>query len=227
MSSAAVRREAGAVTTRFKVCCVSSRQEGELAVRHGACALGLVSEMPSGPGVIPESRIREIARSVPKGIATFLLTSLTEPEEIAEQHGRCGTTTLQLVDRLEPNAYGYLRSALPGVHIVQVVHVTGPESIAEAVEAAGRVDALLLDSGRPDLPVRELGGTGRTHDWRLSRSIRDAVEVPVFLAGGLGPENVSEAITAVRPYAVDVCSGLRTDGRLDEGKLQRFVEALR
>ena len=214
------------VIARFKVCCIASAEEAALAVRYGASALGLVSEMPSGPGVISEERIRRIAASVARPVSTFLLTSLTDPDEVAAQHRRCGTTAIQLVDRVAPEAYGTLRVALPGVQLVQVVHVTGPDSIAEAVAAAPHVDALLLDSGRPDLLVRELGGTGRVHDWRVSRAIRDAVEVPVFLAGGLSPENVREAIQTVQPFAVDVCSGLRTDGRLDPTKLADFVDRL-
>ncbi|MEJ2371808.1 MAG: phosphoribosylanthranilate isomerase, partial [Gemmatimonadales bacterium] len=119
-----------------------------------------------------------------------------------------------------------LREALPGVRLVQVVHVTGPEALNEAVDVSRRADALLLDSGRPDLAVKQLGGTGRVHDWEVSRAIRNAVDVPIFLAGGLGPDNVAEAVRTVQPFAVDVCSGLRTGGRLDEAKLRDFVAAL-
>ena len=212
--------------TRFKVCCIAGREEASLAIAYGASALGLVSEMPSGPGVIPDTLIREIAASVSPSVSTFLLTSRTDPLEIVEQHRRCVTTAIQLVDRVGARAYRELREVLPGVRLVQVVHVTGPESLEEAVDSARHADALLLDSGRPDLAVRELGGTGRVHDWEVSRAIRDAVDVPIFLAGGLGPDNVAEAVRAVQPFAVDVCSGLRTDGRLDEAKLRAFVAAL-
>lgn len=212
--------------TRFKVCCIGGPEEASLAIAYGASALGLVSEMPSGPGVIPDTLIREIAASVSPSVSTFLLTSRTDPLEILDQHRRCVTTAIQLVDRVGARAYRELREVLPGVRLVQVVHVTGPESLEEAVDSARHADALLLDSGRPDLAVKELGGTGRVHDWEVSRAIRDAVEVPIFLAGGLGPDNVAEAVRAVQPFAVDVCSGLRTDGRLDEAKLRAFVAAL-
>lgn len=211
---------------RFKVCCIGGREEASLAIAHGASALGLVSEMPSGPGVISETLIREIAASVAPGVSTFLLTSLTDPAEIADQHRRCLTTAIQLVDRIEARAYGELREALPGVRLIQVVHVIGHESMVEATDAARHADALLLDSGQPDSAVKELGGTGRVHDWEVSRAIRDAVQVPIFLAGGLGPDNVAEAVRAVRPFAVDVCSGVRTDGQLDEDKLRGFVAGL-
>jgi phosphoribosylanthranilate isomerase len=110
--------------------------------------------------------------------------------------------------------------------LVQVIHVTGTESVDEALSVADSVDALLLDSGNLKLAVKELGGTGRTHDWRLSRQIVESVRVPVFLAGGLSPENVATAIREVGPCGLDVCSGLRTDGNLDEEKVKRFFAAI-
>ena len=208
--------------TRVKICCISSREEAALAVRYGAHALGLVSEMPSGPGVIPETLILEIAACVPPAVGTFLLTSRQDPDAIVEQQRRCRTNTVQICDRLALGAHARLRAAMPGVALVQVVHVTGKESLDEAREVARFVDAILLDSGNQKLPVKELGGTGRTHDWDVSRRIRDAIGIPLFLAGGLRPENVAEAIRTVRPYAVDICSGVRTEGRLDERKLADF-----
>jgi phosphoribosylanthranilate isomerase len=211
---------------RVKICCIRSRDEAWTAVRHGASALGLVSAMPSGPGVIPEETIAEIAAVVPPGVATFLLTSRPDVAGIVEQQRRLRTTTLQICDRLESGTHAELRAALPGISLVQVVHVTGEESVADAVAVAPHVDAILLDSGNQTLPVKELGGTGRRHDWRLSRRIREAVPVPVFLAGGLRPDNVGEAVAAVGPFALDVCSGVRTAGALDEDKLASFVAAI-
>ncbi len=211
---------------RLKVCCIQSPFEARLAVRLGASAVGLVSEMPSGPGVLPEETIAAIARVVPPPVASFLLTSRWDAAGIVGQQRRTGVTTLQICDRPEPGAHRELRAALPGIAVVQVVHVTGPGAVEEAVAVAPAVDAILLDSGDPSLAVKELGGTGRRHDWRLSRQIREAVSVPVFLAGGLRAENVEEAIAEVSPFALDVCSGVRTDGRLDEEKLTRFVAAM-
>lgn len=207
---------------RVKVCCIATVEEARLAVAHGASALGLVSEMPSGPGVIAWDRIREIAAEVPPPIATFLLTSSCDAEAIIEQQRRAGTNTIQLCDRLERGSYRDLRRALPGVSIVQVVHVTGPGSIAESQTAAAEVDAILLDSGNQTIEVKELGGTGRVHDWTISEAICRKVDRPVFLAGGLKPENVAEAVARVRPFGLDLCSGVRTDGTLDAEKLERF-----
>ncbi len=211
---------------RVKVCCISSIAEADLAIRHGASALGLVSSMPSGPGVIEEELIAEIAARTPPPIATFLLTSLQDTDSIIEQQRRLRANTLQIVDRLERGSYDDLRRALPGISIVQVIHVTGEDSVEEALAVAPRVDAILLDSGNQKMEVKELGGTGRTHDWTISRRIREAVDVPVFLAGGLNADNVSAAIRDVGPFGLDICSGVRTDGRLDEGKLARFFEAV-
>ena len=209
---------------RVKICCISSLAEAELAIRHGASALGLVSAMPSGPGVIEEDLIGEIAARVPPPIATFLLTSKQDVDSIIEQQRRLRANTIQIVDRLEQGSYSDLRAALPGISLVQVIHVSDEDSVEEAVSIAAHVDAILLDSGNQKLAVKELGGTGRTHDWRLSRKIREAVNVPIFLAGGLKPENVVEAIQAVEPFGLDLCSGVRTNGNLDEAKLARFFE---
>jgi phosphoribosylanthranilate isomerase len=207
---------------RVKVCCIASVEEMRAAVECGASAVGLVSEMPSGPGVIGEELIAEIAASVPPPIATFLLTCRQDADSIIAQQRRCRVNTLQLCDRVPREVYGELRARLPGVSLVQVVHVTGEESIEEALTVAPLVDALLLDSGNQSLAVKELGGTGRTHDWELSRRVVEASPVPVFLAGGLKPENVARAVSTVRPFGLDVCSGVRNRGRLDVEKLKRF-----
>jgi phosphoribosylanthranilate isomerase len=213
--------------TRVKVCCIATEQEAGLAVHAGASAIGLVSRMPSGPGPIPEHRIREIAAIVPPGVATFLLTCETTAGPIIAQQRYCGTNTLQLVDEVEPGVHVRLRDALPGISIVQVIHVRSDDSIRQSVEVAPLVDAILLDSGNPSLPTKVLGGTGRIHDWSLSRKIRDAVDVPVFLAGGLHPGNVHSAIQQVSPFGVDVCSSLRIDGKLDAARLLEFMSAVR
>jgi phosphoribosylanthranilate isomerase len=211
---------------RVKICCIANVEEARLAVAQGASALGLVSRMPSGPGVIAEELIAEIAATAPPGVATFLLTAETDAGAIIEQQRRTRVNTLQLVDALPRGAHQKLREALPGIALVQVVHVAGEEAIAEAEKVAPYVDAILLDSGNPALAVKELGGTGRVHDWEISRRIRESIACPLFLAGGLRPENVGEAIRRVGPYGLDVCNGVRTAGRLDAGKLRDFFRAM-
>lgn len=217
---------AGPGPPRIKVCCIASAEEVVLAARHGAAMVGLVSAMPSGPGVIGEDRIAEIAAGTPSGITSVLLTSRTDPAGIAAQQRRTGVGAIQLCDRLTADARAALRMELPNVALIQVVHVEGPASIEEARAAAVGADAILLDSGRLGAARRELGGTGRTHDWSVSREIVEVVPVPVLLAGGLQPENVAEAIRRVRPAGVDVCSGLRVAGHLNEARLRVFAEAV-
>jgi phosphoribosylanthranilate isomerase len=214
-------------SVRIKICCMQSAEEIALAVRYGADAVGFVSAMPSGLGPISEELIAALIPTVPARVASFLLTSRLSAAAIADQVRRLLPTTVQIVDRPEAGCRAALRRLLPATRIVQVVHVTGPEAVAEAVAVAPEADAILLDSGNPALAVKELGGTGRTHDWATSRKIREAVEVPLWLAGGLTPENVASAIEAVRPFGVDVCSGVRTNGKLDEAKLASFVAEVR
>lgn len=215
------------VVPRVKICCISSVEEAHLAVQMGASALGLVSHMPSGPGVISDELIAEIARLVPPPIATFLLTSRREADGIVQQHAVCQTSTLQLVDSVDASELKKLRRQLPAVKVVQVIHVMGEQSIDEAKAVAGLVDALLLDSGNPTLEVKELGGTGRVHDWEVSRMIRQQVDCPVFLAGGIRASNVREAIQAVQPFGLDVCSSVRSEGKLSAEKLREFMQAVR
>lgn len=196
-----------------------------MAIEAGASAVGLVSAMPSGPGPIPEDLIAEIAATIPPGVSSFLLTCKQDAASIIDQQRRLGVNTIQICDRLTEGTYEDLRAALPGVSLVQVVHVTGPESVDEAIAVAPQVDAVLLDSGNQSLAIKELGGTGRTHDWSLSRKIRESIEAPLFLAGGLNPSNVAAAIREVQSFGIDVCSGLRTDGNLDRVKLNDFFKA--
>lgn len=219
-------RPARPARVRLKVCCIASADEARVAITLGADALGLVSAMPSGPGVVDDATIARVAARVPPPVATFLLTARQDAQGIARQARRAGVNTLQLVDAVPRTELRALRAALPGVRLVQVVHVLDEASVAEALAVAADVDALLLDSGNPRLAVKELGGTGRVHDWALSRAIVADAPVPVFLAGGLRAANVADAVRAVRPFGVDVCSGVRTDGRLDPAKLDAFARAV-
>jgi phosphoribosylanthranilate isomerase len=211
---------------RVKICCIETPAAAALAIRHGADAVGLVGPMPSGTGIIDLEMAGRIARCVPPPVATFLLSSAIEPEELVAQCRTVTPTVVQIVDAVGSAAYALLRRELPALKIVQVIHVTGDATVAEALALAPQVDALLLDSGTPDAPIRQLGGTGKIHDWSISRRIVEGSPVPVILAGGLTPANVGAAISAVRPFGVDLCTGLRTAGKLDQEKLAGFMRAV-
>lgn len=210
---------------RIKVCCISSINEANLAINFGASALGLVGRMPSGPGPIKDDLIAAIVKIIPPPVASFLLTSETLADKIVAHQKKVHTNTIQIVDALPERGYEFIRQQLPSVKLVQVIHVIDETSVEEALELSEEVDALLLDSGNPKLAVKELGGTGRVHNWHLSRKIVEQSKVPVFLAGGLNAANVQQAIEQVQPYGLDLCSGVRTNGSLDAAKLEAFFKA--
>jgi phosphoribosylanthranilate isomerase len=212
--------------TKVKICCISSIDEARNALKFGADILGLVAKMPSGPGTIEDDLISRIVKSIPSETTTFLLTPKTNPYEIIEHQRLTNTNCIQLVDMVKIEDYKILRKNLPNIKLIQVIHVTSEASIEEAKQYSEVADMILLDSGNPNLEIKELGGTGRIHNWELSRKIVESVSKPVFLAGGLKPENIQEAIKTVKPYGVDLCSGVRTDGKLDLEKLGRFFEII-
>ena len=211
---------------KVKICCISSIEEATLAVAYGAAAIGLVGRMPSGPGIITDELIHAIAKTVPPPIQTFLLTSETTTDNIIEHHKKVNTTTIQIVDALSGREYHKIREAIPNVQLVQVIHVLDEGSIKEAIEISEFVDAILLDSGNPNLPTKVLGGTGKTHNWDLSKKIREKISLPIFLAGGINKDNIKKAIEHVQPYGIDLCSSVRTNGQLDESKLEELFKAI-
>jgi phosphoribosylanthranilate isomerase len=211
---------------KVKICCISSIEEARLAVAYGAAAIGLVGRMPSGPGIIKDELIHAIAKTVPPPTHTFLLTSETTTDNIIEHHKKVNTTTIQIVDALSGREYHKIREAIPNVQLVQVIHVLDEGSIKEAIEISEFVDAILLDSGNPNLPTKVLGGTGKTHNWDLSKKIREKISLPIFLAGGINKDNIKKAIEHVQPYGIDLCSSVRTNGQLDESKLEALFNAL-
>ena len=210
---------------KLKVCCMKSIDEIHLAAKYGATAVGLVGEMPSGPGIISDTEAELFAKSAPDHLETFLLTSRTNATDIAAHIELIKPTTVQLVWHLDTEIHRKLAD-LTNVKRVQVIHVEDETAIELARGYAPFVDALLLDSGKPSASTIELGGTGRTHDWSLRQKIVESVDIPVYLAGGLDPDNIQEAVETVQPYGVDLCSGVRSNNKLDEHKLAAFTENL-
>jgi phosphoribosylanthranilate isomerase len=212
------------VRPRIKICCINSEEESQMAIQYGASALGFVGQMPSGPGIISDDLILRIVKTIPPPIGTFLLTSETVVQKIIAHHQATRTNTIQIVDSIPINSYNVIRESLPSIKLVQVIHVIDNKSVDEAIMISEFVDAILLDSGNPNLKIKELGGTGRTHNWKLSRKIRNSVNIPIFLAGGLNAENVRKSIDEVDPFGLDLCNGVRTSGKLDERKLELFMK---
>lgn len=194
-----------------------------MAIDNGVDALGLVGEMPSGPGVIEDELVREIAAFTPPTVETFLLTSRTSGEAIAEHAKFCGTTTIQIVQHIDPGEYPAIIDLLPGVRRVQVIHVENESALDLIEQYQQYVHAFLLDSGRPNAAIAELGGTGRSHDWSVSAAFVRRSPKPVFLAGGLNPKNVKDAIRTVAPFGLDLCTGVRSKNGLNQQLLQEFT----
>jgi phosphoribosylanthranilate isomerase len=212
--------------TRIKICCIASPDEARMAIMAGADALGLVARMPSGPGTILDAEIAAVTSLVPPPVATFLLTSETTADAISAHIQRTNPSTVQVVSHIDPSESARLAKIEPHVRRVQVIHVEGPDALQLIPIYSRHVHAFLLDSGRPNAAVAELGGTGRAHDWEVSAAFVRVSEKPVFLAGGLSATNVAEAIKTVRPYGLDLCSGVRTAGHLDTVKLTAFMLAV-
>ncbi len=211
---------------KVKICCISSIEEARLAIAYGAAAVGLVGRMPSGPGIITDELIHSIAKTVLPPIDSFLLTSETTAEAIIEHHNKVNTTTIQIVDALSGREYHKIREAIPNVQLVQVIHVLDEKAVQEAIEISEWVDAILLDSGNPNLSTKVLGGTGKTHNWDLSKKIRENISIPTYLAGGINKGNIRKAIDHMQPFGIDLCSSVRTNGQLDESKLEELFKAL-
>lgn len=213
-------------TPQIKICCIADNHEAQLAVKLGAHALGLVGPMPSGPGVINEQTAAQIVKQVPSEIQTFWLTASTNADDIARELDSVGANTVQMVNYVSPNEIKRLAKVNPKVRRVQVVHVEDRGCLELINEYSTLVDAFLLDSGKPNAPIAELGGTGRVHDWSISAEFVKMSPLPVFLAGGLRPENVQEALAKVNPFGFDICSGVRVNGKLDENRLASLVAAI-
>jgi phosphoribosylanthranilate isomerase len=213
--------------TRIKICCIRSEEEANLAIAAGVDALGFVGVFPPTSRTIPDARIAQIAKRVPPPIETFVLTSETRAAAISAHIRETGTTGVQILYPIDPSESERLALLDRTTRRLQVIHIEGPEALELIPAYAPHVDAFVLDSGRPTGPAPVFGGTGRTHDWEVSAAFVKASPRPVFLAGGLSPDNIRAAMVQVEPFGVDLCSGVRTEGELDAEKLAAFVSAVR
>jgi phosphoribosylanthranilate isomerase len=213
--------------TRIKVCGIASADEARLAVEAGVDALGLNCVGPSSPRHIGDSAAAGITELTPPPVATFLLTVERTADTIAAHVRRSHPTAVQILWGIGPAEAARLADIEPHVRRVQVVHVESRAALKMIPIYGPHVHAFLLDSGRPSATTPELGGTGRQHDWAISAEFVKASHLPVFLAGGLTPANVGAAIQHVRPFGVDLSSGVRTAGQLDVSKLAAFASSVR
>ncbi len=211
---------------QVKICCISSIEEAKLAISYGASVLGLVGPMPSGPGTITAKNAGQILQFIPNHINTFYLCSKTTFAGIVEEYEQVLSTHMQLVDNTSIDLRRKLKMRFPNLQIVQVLHVQGEDSINDLESYIVDSDVILLDSGSPEKAVKELGGTGKVHNWEISKRIVELSPIPVFLAGGLNSANIQKAIQLVKPYGVDLCSSVRSNDKLDTLKLDSFFKQI-
>jgi phosphoribosylanthranilate isomerase len=209
----------------IKICCIETEEDRARALQDGVTSLGFVAEGLTPPYLVSIPRAATLREGLPRRIEAVLLTAETCAETLVSQARDMDADAIQLCRPVSPQTLAHLRTALPGVRLIGVIHMGDPGGPDRAAAIAESVDIVLLDSG--SLQTSELGGTGRTHDWKESARVRDVVRGELWLAGGLRPDNVGAAITLVRPDGVDVCSGVRTNGRVDPAKVRAFVAAAR
>ncbi|MEM7211352.1 MAG: phosphoribosylanthranilate isomerase [Pseudomonadota bacterium] len=204
---------------------MASPEEARICAELGVDLIGLVGPMPSGAGIITPKRCREISAASAAWVTSVLLTSSETANDIHADVEDANVRAVQLVRHVDPGVHRALSVSLPHVRRFQVIHVEDDSALDLIDIYAPLADAFLLDSGRPS--SSELGGTGRVHDWAISAEFVKRSPLPVFLAGGLKPQNVGIAISTVKPFGLDICSGVRTaDDRLDPEKLRAFMDAV-
>ena|SRR3989338_1549260 len=206
---------------QVKICGITNIETARAVASLGADMLGFHVELEHSRNPLTRDMASEIISQLPPTCSAVLVTSATEPEKIARLVKKTAVTAVQLHGDIEEMSK--LKSELPNIKLYKVVNVFDKSAIEEAKGYEGIADALVLDSAIKETGQR--GGTGKTHDWDISRKIVEATSLPVILAGGLNPNNVSEAISKVRPYAVDVNSGVSNpDGTKNLEKVKLFVE---
>jgi phosphoribosylanthranilate isomerase len=213
--------------TRVKICCIRSDAEAGMAVEAGADAIGFVAQRPPSPRTIPDDQIASIIAAAQPFVATCLLTSEETADAISAHVDSTCPTTVQILPHIDPAESARLATLQPHVRRIQVIHVQGTEALNLIEDYAPYVHGFLLDSGNPISTGHKFGGTGRQHDWDVSAEFVKVSPVPVFLAGGLSPANAADAILRVKPFGIDLCTGVRTDGLLNREKLMSFMLAVR
>jgi phosphoribosylanthranilate isomerase len=210
---------------RVKICGITSPEEATLAERAGAHAIGLlVGRVHAAADFVGPELAREICRALSPFVTPVLVTHLEDPEAIVNLAELVPCPVLQLHSDLGPATLRELRARLAARKLIGKVSVEGDDAVARASEIEPFVDAILLDTR--DRATDRVGGTGMVHDWSISARIAAGSRAPIILAGGLTPDNVAQAVRAVKPWGVDVNSGVETaDGRKDGGRIRRFVAA--
>ncbi len=210
-------------SVRVKICGNKRVEDALQAIRLGADAIGLlVGQEHASRDFITPALAASIARQLPPFCAIVLATHINSVKEVLQLANFIGVNALQLHGDSTPEDIIQIRKNLPNIKIIKSVHVVDNKSTGAVGKYIGVVDAILLDT--INLKTKQIGGTGKTHDWNISRKIVEEYDIPIVLAGGLSPDNVAEAVKFVKPYGVDVNTGTKgEDGFKDYGKLELFI----
>jgi phosphoribosylanthranilate isomerase len=208
-------------SVRVKICGLTREEDLAVAVAAGADAVGFLVGVPSSPRNLTLERVETLLGQVPVFIDSVVVTAPKSIEWLGEVCERLKPSVIQIHGKEQLDS-SEAHKKIRCTRLIKTVYVKEEALNEEIIEDLKTFDAVLLDS----FSKRQYGGTGKTHDWTLSKQIKEAVApVPVVLAGGLKPENVKEAILAVEPYAVDVASGVETiPGVKDHRKVRAFVD---
>jgi len=206
---------------RVKICGLTREEDLAIAVAAGADAVGFIVGVPSSPRNISLEKAKKLIRRVPIFVKSVLVMVPTSVDALLNTYEKLSPDAIQIHGENLPEA-SLLRERLPSTPLIRAIHANPVNALEVASAASKSFDAILLDSSAHG----KYGGTGVVHDWELSKRVNQAIlPKPLILAGGLSPENVKDAIRAVQPYAVDVCTSVESrPGIKDPRKVLAFIE---
>ncbi len=197
------------------------------SVECGVDIIGLlVGQKHTSDDFISKETAKEIKLSLPKGVTTTLITHLENASEIIDIARFIDVDYIQLHSYIEESEVDKIRETLPDKKLLRLIHISEDGETLNDISKIKNVDFYFTDS--INLKTNQVGGTGLTHDFERDRELVASLNKPVFVAGGLTPENVAEVVKLCQPYGVDVNSGCRgKNGGRDKAKMRKFVSQAR
>lgn len=208
---------------RVKICGIKNVEDALKSVEYGADAIGvLVGQEHNSKDFISIKTAKKIIESLPPLVSSVLVTHINNSEEISHMIKTIGVTTVQLHSDIDIQGIEKIKFNCPNVKIIKLVHVIDEKSMQQVDFFANSSDAILLDT--INNVTDQVGGTGKTHNWEIDRKIVEHTNAKIIIAGGLNPNNIKEAIHKIKPYGVDVNTGVQNkNGLKDYEKLKEFI----
>ena len=207
---------------KVKICANRTIEDARMSLGAGADIIGLlVGQEHTSNDFIDKYKAKEICDYIAGRCDVSLVTHLKNADEIIELTEFIGNNIIQLHSDIEESEVEKIKQNLPKIKLVRIVHLAKDGTIHSNLETIKYADYYLMDSF--NLATNQVGGTGLTYDWKKAGELIKKLDKPVFLAGGLNPENVRKAISQANPYGVDVNSGCKLDGVKNVDKVREFV----